>query len=445
VTEAPSEVAVLRARLQELEDQLAVRDKESATIPGPTRDRQWWRAVVVVALVTLATILAPLTVVARWAHDEVGDTDRFLETITPLASEPAVQKAISDRISTEIFAYIDVRDITADALTALAQQEFVPPRAAGVLPSLSVPLSAAIENFVRERVDQVVRSDAFSQAWIGAVRQAHTQMVAVLTGNTSEAVDISDGAVKVNIATFVAAVKQKLVSEGFSFANRVPEVNASFTIFEAPNIGVAQKWFGWLDTLARVLPILVILLLLAAVMVARDRRRTLLAAGLSIAGSMVLLGLCLNIVRPIYLDAIPSGVIPGDAAAAIYDTLVQFIRSALRAVGVIFLAIALAAFWFAPTGAGAAIRAGAASALDRLRRRSGRAAATGPVGQFLTTYRTFVRVVIVSLGALAYLALDHPTGGNAVTAIIAVVVGLILVEFFAAPAPPESAPVTSTP
>jgi len=224
------------------------------------------------------------------------------------------------------------------------------------------------------------------------------------------------------------------VSEGFSFASRVPEVDASFTIFEAPNIGVAQKWFSWLDTLARALPILVVVLLLTAVLLARDRRRTLLGIGLSIVASMVLLGLCLNVVRPVYLDAVPSSVLPGDAAAAIYDTLVQFIRSALRAVGVVFLAIALAAFWFAPTGAGASMRAGSVNVLDRLRSRAGRAGGNpGPVAQFLGTYRTFTRVVIVSVAALAYVALDHPTAGNAVTAVVAVVIGLVVVEFLAVP------------
>jgi hypothetical protein len=431
VTEVSDDVEALRARLKELEHQLASRPAGPAVAAGTRRERQWWRTIVVGVLVTVAALLAPLVVVANWAHDEIGDTDRFLETVAPLASEAAVQDAIADRISREIFAYIDVREITAEALTALSRQEFVPQRAAGVLPSLSVPLSTAIENFVSARVNQVVHSEAFTEAWVGATRLAHAQMVAVLTGDTSDAVEISDGAVKVNIASFVDEVKQRLVRDGFAFANRIPEVNASFTIFEAQNIGVAQKWFGVLDTLSRVLPVLALLLLAVAVMVARDRRKALLAVGLSIAGSMVLLGLGLNIVRPIYLDAVPPDVIPGDAAATIYDTLVQFIREALRAVGIVFLAIALAAFWFAPSGAGAALRTGAAAQLNRFRRRAGMN--TGPVGQFLSTYRTFTRVAIVSVGAVAYLGLDHPTGGNAVAIIIAVVLALVVVEFLASP------------
>ena len=436
MTESPEDIEALRARLRDLEGQLAARTAEQPVAPPrSSRDRQWWRTIVVGALIAIAALLAPLAVVATWAHDQVGDTDRFIETVGPLGSEESVQNAIADRISQEIFKYIDVQDITEEALTALAGQDFVPSRAATVLPSLSVPLSNAIQNFVSERVDEVVRSDLFQQAWTEAARQAHTQMVAVLTGDTSAAVDVSDGAVKVNIAGFVSAVKQKLISEGFSFAERIPEVNASFTIFQSTNIGTAQKWFSWLDTISRVLPVLAILLLLAAVMIARHRRKALLAAGLSVAGAMVLLGLLLNIVRPIYLDAIPPDVIASDAAATIYDQLVQFIRTALRAVGIVFLAVALAAFWFAPSGAGAAVRTSAAGGLGRLRTRAAAGGMnTGPVGQFLTTYRTFTRIVVVAVGALVYLSLDHPTGANALVIIACIVVVLVVLEFLAAPA-----------
>lgn len=435
MTESPEEVERLRARLRELESQLAATTAvEPAVATRSRRDRQWWRAVVVTLLIVVATVLAPLSVVAGWAHDQIGDTDRFVETVEPLASDPDVEEAIAARITQEINNAIDVEAITSEALTALAGQSFVPSRAAGVLPSLAVPLSKAIENFVRERVDLVVASDAFKQAWVAALTEAHAQMVAVLTGETSEAVDVSDGAVKVNIASFVAAVKEILIQDGFRFAERIPVVNASFTIFEAENLGVAQRWFGWLEQLSRVLPVLALLLLFSAVMVARDRRKTLVVAGLSIAGSMVLLGLALNVVRPIYLDSVPSDVLPSAAAASIYDQLVSFIRTSLRAVGIVFLAIGLAAFWFAPTGAGAAMRTGTSTALGRMRNRAtGAGMNVGPVGRFLGSYRTFTRIFVVGVGALVYLGLDHPTGENAVVIIAIVIVVLVILEFLAVP------------
>ena len=139
-------------------------------------------------------------------------------------------------------------------------------------------------------------------------------------------------------------------------------------------------------------------------------------------------------------------MLPSAAAASIYDQLVSFIRTSLRAVGIVFLAIGLAAFWFAPTGAGAAMRTGTSAALGRMRNRAtGAGMNTGPVGNFLGTYRTFSRIFVVSVGALAYLGLDHPTGGNAVLIIILVVVVLVILEFLAVPVrdDEESLPPTS--
>lgn len=439
VTQPPGEVELLRAKLREAEEQLAAYQARTDAAPAgrSRRDGQWWRPIFAAMLVTIGAVLAPLTVVATWAHDEIGDTERFVQTVEPLASDPAVQTALADRIAAEINKYIDVENITTEALTALSGQEFVPPRAATLLPSLAGPLSSAIENFVYARVEQVVQSETFEQAWVQAMRQAHDQMVAVLTGETSDAVDVTDGAVKIDIAAFVTTVKEVLIDEGFSFASRIPEVNASFTVFQADNLGTAQKFFGWLDTLATILPVVTLLVLIAAVMVARNRRKALLSVGLAVAASMVLLGLTLNVVRPVYLDAIPPEVLPSDAAAVIYDQFVLFIRTALRAVGIVFLAAALAAFWFAPSGAGAALRTGASSGLNRVRSRTG--VDTGPVGRFVGTYRTFSKVTVVGIGALVYLALDHPNGGDAVVIIAITVVVLIVLEFLASPAPQDGA------
>ncbi len=205
VAQTDEDVEVLQARLRELERQLA---RAEAAPQRSRRERQWWRSIVFVVLATVGAVLAPLTVVATWANDEVGDTDTFMETVEPLASDPAVQRALAAGITAEINEYIDAEDITEKALTALSGQDFVPPRAAAALPSLAVPLSSAIENFIRARVDQLVQSDAFVQVWVEAMRLAHGQMVAVLTGDTPEGVEIADGAVKINIGTFVASVKQ---------------------------------------------------------------------------------------------------------------------------------------------------------------------------------------------------------------------------------------------
>ncbi len=427
-----ADIAALKARVAELEAQI---DTAAAADRPLTARTGWWRPVVVVVLLVLAGLLAPLSVVATWADDQVGDTDRYVETVAPLASDPAVQGAITDRVTSEIVTAIDAESLVSEALTSLSGQEFVPSRAATLLPSLAVPLANGLETFVHDRVAQFVASDTFETAWIEANRQAHGQMVAVLTGDVGEgAVSVRGGEVSINVAAIVDAVKTNLIAEGFEFAERIPTVNATFTVFQAENIGTAQKIFSWLDTVSTVLPFLTLLVIFAAVMIARDRRRTLVAAGLVVTGAMVLLGLTLNLVRPAYLDAVPDDILPADAAAVIYDQLVLFIRTALRAVGILFLAIAVVAFLFAPSGAGAACRRALGSLMDQVRGRAvGAGMNTGPVGAFLGTYRTFVRCTVAGLAALAYLSVDHPSGRDVLVILAATVIALIVIEFLAAP------------
>jgi hypothetical protein len=427
------EVERLRARVHELEDQLASGAPEDrGTSPTGSRWSGVWRRVGATVCLVLAFVLAPLSVVAQWAHDEVGDTERYVATVGPLASDPAVQAALTDRITQEILNAINLDELTDEALSALAQQSFIPDRAAAVLPSLSVPLSGAISDYVHGKVAQVVASPSFEKAWEEANRAAHEQMVAVLTGNTDGKVEVTENSVRINIAAFVAAAKQLMLDEGFGFAERIPDINATFTVFQSADIGRAQRAFALLDTLARVLPVLVLLLVFVGVWLAPDRRKAWIAAGLTIAASMLVLGLALNLIRPVYLDAVPADVLPVGAAASIYDTLTHFLRQALRAVLVVSLAIAAAALLMASSGPGAGIRRGLSSGLSRLGDSArGAGMDTGPLGRFLGTYRTVVRITIVAVGALLYLAVDHPTAVTAAAMIAGIILLLVLLELIA--------------
>src|SRR5262245_31832634 len=188
-SEMPDEEAArLRREVEELRQQLDEKEPE----PEPGGRQGGWCPVVAGLLIAIAALLAPISVVATWARDEVEDTDRYVETITPLASNPAVQQAIAARIETEIYKYIDLDQITQDVVSALDQQG-LPPRAVTTLQAVSGPLASAIRGFINDRIDALVQSDLFEQAWIEANRQAHTQMVAVLTGEGTDSVSVSGG------------------------------------------------------------------------------------------------------------------------------------------------------------------------------------------------------------------------------------------------------------
>ena len=121
--------------------------------------------------------------VAVWTKNLVTDTDRYVATVAPLASDPAIQSAIADRITAEIFKHLDVAGITNRAVDALADRG-LPPLVATQLHALSEPLSSGVESFVRTEVGKVVASDAFVNAWTTANWTAHQALVAALTGET---------------------------------------------------------------------------------------------------------------------------------------------------------------------------------------------------------------------------------------------------------------------
>jgi hypothetical protein len=417
--DSAAEVARLRAEVARLQGELqAVSHEQTGSHGG------WWRVPIVAICLVLVGVLAPLSIVATWAHDEVSDTDRYVETVAPLADSPEVQAAVTARLTDRIMGLLDVEAVTKDAIDALAARG-LRQRAVAGLTALSGPLTQGVENFVGTQVGRIVASDEFADAWAQANRVAHTQMVAVLTGETGEAVQVSGGTVQLNLGEVIDRVKERLVDAGFTLASRIPQVSAEVTLFQSADLARAQTAFRLLDAAARALPIVALVLLGIAIAVSSRRRRTLTIGALVIAGSMLALGAALNLFRIAYLDAVPSDAIPADAAAVIFDEIVNFIRLNLRALLVISLAVAFVAWVSGPEQAPAAVRRGTTRVLDTVRhRRDSAGLGTGPVGDFVYTYRVPLRVVVLGGAVLVYALADHPTG--AWTLVVVGVAALIL-------------------
>ena len=338
-----AELERLRAEVANLRSQVAAAPgvAEPPPVVPPSRPRrQRWRSVVATLLIVIGCILAPLSVAAVWAKNLVTDTDRYVATVTPLASDPAIQNAVANKITTEIFARLDVQGITNQAVDALAERG-LPPRVATRLHALSEPLASGVQTFVRDEVGKFVASDSFKDAWVTANRAAHQALVAAMTGQTGEGITIANDTVSINLGPFIQVVKQRLVDRGFELASRIPDINPSFTILQSDLITKAQGAFHLLNALGNWLPVVALILLALGVYVAKGHRRALLGAGLGLAGSMVVLALGIFFVRTIYLNALPLGVLDHEAAASFYDTLVRFLRLGLRTVLVLGLVVAL--------------------------------------------------------------------------------------------------------
>ncbi|WP_433158352.1 hypothetical protein [Kribbella sp. CA-247076] len=426
-----------RAELQRLRAELATyRQRDSSAKPG--RARAGWRSVVAFLLILLGCLLVPLSVVGVWARNQVTDTDRYVATVTPLASDPGVQTALADRITAEIFTYVDVAGLTNQAVDVLARQG-LPPLVSTQLRGLSGPLATAVRNFVRGKVGEVVASDTFKDTWVSANRIAHQEMVRALSGEGGGSVQVSEGTVSVDLGAFVAAAKQRLIDSGFTAAQRIPNVSPEFAVFSSRDLATAQTAYRYLESSATWLPVIAVVLIGLGVYVARRHRRALVGAGLGIAGSMLLLAVLLAIGRNLYLARIPEDVLSTTTAASVFDTLIRYLRTGLRMVLVLGLVVAVAAFFSGPSVTAVRTRHGVAAGIRRLREGGEKAGLrTGPVGTWVHDYLKVLRFGVIALASLVFIFLDRPTGRDVVVIAVLAVVVLAILEFLARPPQPAA-------
>jgi len=286
------------------------------------------------------------------------------------------------------------------------------PRVGTLLKTFAPTLAGAINGYVHSAVHKLITSPGFANAWVQVNRVAHQTLVQALSGQGG-AILVSNGQVTLDLAPFIAIVKQDLAKRGFTLVN----------------------------DLKIVLPIATLVLLAAGVYIARHHRRALIGAGLGFAASMLVLGAALLIFRGVYLNSVPNSVFPSDAAAAAYDTLVRFIKIALRALLLLGLVVAIAAFFTGPSVTAVRTRAGFVKGFNWIRSTGERrGVSTGPFGRWVYTYRTALRIGAVALAAIIFVFQGRPTAASVIVLVIILLLVLGLIELIGRPpAKPEVA------
>jgi hypothetical protein len=400
--------------------------------PPGRRRRIGWRAPVATVLIVLGCLLAPVSVLAVWTANQVSDTGRYVQNVAPLIHEPAVQSALTDKISNQINAQIHVQTLTNQAASALSSKGLT--RVGTLLQTFSGSLAGAVGGFIHTQVAKIVASPQIANVWVRVNQNVHAQLVKALSGQGSGAVTVSNGQVVMNLGPFIDVVKKDLVAKGFTLANSIPAINPTVGLFSAKYLVKAQSGYRLINDLKIVLPILTLVLLAAGIYVARSHRRAVIGAGLGFAASMAVLGIALAIARSIYLNSVPSNVLPSNAAAVLYDTLVRFIKDALRTLLVVGLIVAVAAFFTGPSVTAVRTRRGISNGLGWLRASGERGGlSTGPVGRWTYRYRTGLRIGAVALFALLFVFWGRPTAMVAIVLAVLLLVVLGLIELVGRP------------
>lgn len=431
------DVDALRARIAQLEAQQG----RAGGPPPPEPEHHHVRGLSVVSgfLVILACVLAPLSVTSVWANRVISDTDQYVKTVDPLIDDPGVQAALTDEVTAAVLDNLDLERVTRVALDALANQDRVPPGVAAAVPGLQAALLNGINGFVHDQVAKIIASDQFAEVWDQVNRTAHGQIVALLEGDQGKLVTAQGNTVTLNLGPVIAEVKTTLVDQGFALAERIPSVDKSFVLVQSDSVTKAQWAYKALEKLGLWLPFIAVFSLLGGVLLARDRRRALLRGGLGLAAAMILLGAALAVARTWYVNETPADVLTPSAAGSVFDTLVRFLRTGLRAVGVLGLVLALAAFLSGPSTAAVKTRHGFTHGIGSMR--TGAEAAgwqTGRFGTWVYTHRRALRLTAAGLGGVLLMFWSQPTAWVVVGIALLVLLALAVIEFVGRPPGPAT-------
>jgi hypothetical protein len=316
-----------------------------------------------------------------------------------------------------LFDNVDVEKEAKDAL---------PPRA----DFLAAPLATGLRTVVNQAALRILSSDQFDTVWKNANRRAHARLVKVLTG-TGQIQTVNDKVV-LDLSPIVDTVKTKLDGRGVKIFDKIPanKLLVQLNVIDAQQLDKARGATKLLNQLSWALPILCLACLGGALALSSNRRRSLIRWGIWVAVAVALVGAGVAIGRSIYLDAVTSPALPRDTAAAVFDTLVRFLRYGIRVIIAVGLVVALVAWITGPTPAATGLRSTAKRIVGGAGESAGERGVTfGGFGAWVARSRTGLRIAAVLLALVALLLWDQPRIGALLLVAILLLVVLAAIEF----------------
>lgn len=250
------------------------------------------RVVFTAILLVLAVLCFTVAVPGLWARRTVFNTDRYVETVAPLASDPAVQEYLARTITQEAMSALDVEDRLREVLQQRDAR----------LAFLAGPLSDGLSGVVQSQLQTLFATDEFHQLWSSLNRTVQAQIIAVLA-NKSSTFQIVDNAVVLNVlplinqglqsisgtisdlvghqVTLPTITGDEIPSEALSqlqtaLGVTLPSDFGSIVLFRSDSISAIQDIVNLAQRAVVALAILFLLFAGIAMWVSPHRRRTLL-------------------------------------------------------------------------------------------------------------------------------------------------------------------------
>jgi hypothetical protein len=235
------------------------------------------RGVLSAALIAVAAVLLPVSVLAYWGHGSVLDRSAFSAAVSPVATDPQVRDTVADALSAR----------ATSALTSSGILASLPP----VLAGLGDKLGAVVGTAVHSAATAFVGSDAFRTAWTQSNLAAQQALVQAL--NSPDAGGTGDKVV-LDTGDLLTQLRDSLAASGLPGLSQVPLPDAAsqqVVLVDDAQLARLATSYRVLDPVAPWLVYAVLALFALAVLVAARRLLALAWCGVALllgAGALVL-------------------------------------------------------------------------------------------------------------------------------------------------------------
>jgi hypothetical protein len=318
------------------------------------------RSIAALLVFIIAVLVTPVALVGHWGHRTVIDTTRYLETVGPLASDPAVQESISDAVTKAITSQLDTEELVGGLLGNIVENPTIKDK-------LSGPIAAGINNLIGQAVSSFVASDAFAQIWVTLNTGIQKSLLLILEGKDGGPVSLQGDEVVLDVSTLITAVQQNLVDRGVSVAANipVPDIDKQVVLFSSPALAQIRTIYGFTSPVLAWFPLILAALFALAVWLSRRKGRMVLATGIALIVMTGVTKIGLDQAQTIFTDQL-KGTIFAPASQAFWDTFFKYLIQGIQAMLVLGLIIAIAGWLGSRVGAASKLRRWLAGGLEQL-------------------------------------------------------------------------------
>jgi hypothetical protein len=289
-------------------------------------------------LLLVGALLVPVATTGWWLRTDLVSSDGYVDTVTPLATDPAIVRAVEDLLVEATLRSVDRSDLVSRVDQALTERG-LPADALRELHQLTGSTESRVRVLVERAVHAVVTSPGFVTVWRSANQVAHHQLLAALRGRSSAVQRGLDSTVDVRLDALSGPVRHALTDAGVPFASSLPAVTATYPLGSVHDLHRARAAYAALDRGTMLVPAVTIALLLLGLLVAGRRRGPVLfGAVVSLLGPGLVLA-ALAAAKALYVDAAVTHV-PSDAARAVIDVVTSGLRRDLVVVAVVVAVLA---------------------------------------------------------------------------------------------------------